>query len=198
MTSAYRPEFVDALKLLAGAFDEVVQAGFSRPVLVGGAAVEFYTGGAVVSGDFDVVTPAAQDELESALLRRGFVRPEGVGVLKRGLHHPTLGMGVEVVSGYLFNGASDESRVKLVTLEGALAVAFPPVEDLIADRMGQFGATGKDLEMLEQAVILYKIASYSLASVLDAAYLDRRIKQETLGVYSLEFLIEQADDRNDA
>ena len=35
-----------------------MQAGYPRPILVGGAAVEFYTGGAVVSGDFDIVTPA--------------------------------------------------------------------------------------------------------------------------------------------
>jgi hypothetical protein len=56
VSDTYRPEFVAALALLAEAFEEVVVAGFERPVLVGGAAVEFYTGGAVASGDFDVVT----------------------------------------------------------------------------------------------------------------------------------------------
>jgi hypothetical protein len=56
--ATYRPEIVEALNLLAAAFNDVVAAGYARPVLVGGAAVEFYTGGAVVSGDFDVVTAA--------------------------------------------------------------------------------------------------------------------------------------------
>ncbi len=54
----YRREFVEALVLLADAFERVVASGHARPVLVGGAAVEFYTGGAVVSGDFDVVPDA--------------------------------------------------------------------------------------------------------------------------------------------
>jgi hypothetical protein len=65
--NTYRPEYLEALRLLADAFGDVVGAGFMRPVLVGGAAVEFYTGSAVVSGDFDVVTDA-QRELEQALL----------------------------------------------------------------------------------------------------------------------------------
>jgi hypothetical protein len=124
------------LKLLAQAFNDVITAGYSSPIIVGGAAVEFYTGGAVTSGDFDIVTDA-QRELENALLVRGFVRPSGPGALVRGLHHPTLGIGVEIVSGALFDGASDENRVVLVTAEGG-EIAFPPIEDLIADRMGQF------------------------------------------------------------
>ncbi len=111
--ATYRPEFVEALKLLAAAFGEVVKAGYKQPVIVGDAAVEFYTGGNVVSGDFDVVTEAKQ-ELETALLARGFVRPSGVGALLRGVLHPTLGIGVEVVSGDLFDGASDESRLRVV------------------------------------------------------------------------------------
>jgi len=46
----YRPEFLNALRLLGEAFDDVVKAGHGRPVLVGGAAVEFYSGGALVEG----------------------------------------------------------------------------------------------------------------------------------------------------
>lgn len=88
--TTYRSEFVAALALLAEAFDDVVAAGYERPIIVGGAAVEFYTGGAVASGDFDVLT-AGQKELEAALLHRGFVRPSGPGVLTRGLYHPQLG-----------------------------------------------------------------------------------------------------------
>lgn len=105
-------------------------------------------------------------------------------------------MGVEVVSGDLFDGASDASRVILVPVGGS-AVAFPPIEDLIADRMGQFACTGKDLEMLGQAIILYKVSTYSLAKPLDRAYLDCRIKQETADEHDLAFLIERANDPSD-
>lgn len=122
--------------------------------------------------------------------------PPVLGSLLRGLLHPALGIGVEVVSGELFDGASDQSRVVLVELSAESKVAMPPVEDLIADRMGQFATTNKDLEMLGQAVILYEIASATLVSSLDEAYLDQRIKHETAGQYDLRFLIAKANDRN--
>lgn len=195
--STYRPEFVAALSLLADAFDEVVAAGCERPIIVGGAAVEFYTGGAVTSGDFDVLT-AAQAELETALLRRGFVRPRGPGTLLRGLLHPGLGIGFEVVSGHLFDGAADRTRTRIVPIDAG-AVRFPPVEDMIADRMGQFAAPDRgDAEMLGQAVALYRIARTNLEDPLDTQYLDARIKHETAGSCDLQFLIEKADEANNA
>jgi hypothetical protein len=182
--STYRPEFVGALELMAEAFDEVVAAGFERPIIVGGAAVEFYTGGAVVS----------QRELEAALLRRGFERPAGPGTLLRGVHHSSLGIGVEVVSGQLFDGAADKMRVRVVSV-GSSEVRLPPVEDMIADRMGQFAAPDLgDQLMLRQAIILYRIARRNLEDPLDQDYLDSRIRQETLGHYDLGFLAEKADE----
>jgi len=193
----YRPEFVEALRLLAEAFADVVKAGYGRPVIVGGAAVEFYTGGAVVSGDFDVVT-AAQVELENALIARGFQRPSGPGMLLRGVLHPRLGIGVEVVSGYLFDGATDKARIRVVSVSPG-EVNLPPVEDMIADRLGQFaGSNKRDREMLDQAAVLYQIARYDLDHPLDEAYLDTRIKHESSGVCDLRFLIEKANETDDA
>lgn len=66
--------------------------GFARPVLVGGAAVEFYTGGAVVSGDFDIVA-GSLGPIEAALIELGFVRENRQGHLLRGLYHPALLIG---------------------------------------------------------------------------------------------------------
>lgn len=80
---AYRPEFIEAFLLIADAVEEMFAKGLSRPVLVGGAAVELWTGSALVSGDFDFVTEH-RVEFEEALLRRGFERPHGVGQLMRG------------------------------------------------------------------------------------------------------------------
>jgi hypothetical protein len=65
----FRKEYIEALELLGRAFDEMARAGFERPILVGGGAVEFYTAGGVVSGDFDIVTPTS-GELDLAFLKR--------------------------------------------------------------------------------------------------------------------------------
>ncbi len=44
----FREEYVKALELLAKAFECVAAKGRERPVIVGGAAVEFYTGGKIL------------------------------------------------------------------------------------------------------------------------------------------------------
>jgi hypothetical protein len=119
-------------------------------------------------------------------------------VLLRGLHHPEFGIGVEVVSGHLFDGASDRARVRVVPV-GQGSIAIPPVEDLIADRMGQYAApTQHDREMLGQAITLYRIARQNLEDPLDEEYLDRRIKAETLGECDIRSLIEKIDEADDA
>jgi hypothetical protein len=45
----YRPEFEAALRTFAAISQAMADQGLSRPVLVGGAAVEFYTLGAIRS-----------------------------------------------------------------------------------------------------------------------------------------------------
>jgi hypothetical protein len=90
---AFRAEFTEALGLLAVACDRMVGRAHKRPVIVGGAAVEFYTGSAVVSGDFDFVTDA-QGAFEEILIELGFRREDRVGRLLRGLYHPDLEIGV--------------------------------------------------------------------------------------------------------
>jgi hypothetical protein len=47
----WRPEFLDALHMLARVSEGMAARGLPRPVLVGGGAVEFYTGSAVMTGD---------------------------------------------------------------------------------------------------------------------------------------------------
>jgi hypothetical protein len=170
----------------------VVAAGHARPVLVGGGAVEFYTGGTITSGDFDLVT-GAQSALEAALVEVGFRREDRAGRLLRGLYHPTLAIGVEVVSGTLFDGSTDRGRILIVEI-GGHELALPPVEDMIADRMGQHAATSRGVpEMLQQAVALFL-----LAEEVDQTYLDRRIRDETVGRFGLaDLLLQAADDAQD-
>ncbi len=183
----YRPEFEAALRLLARISAGMDSAGYRPPVLVGGAAVEIYTRGAVNTGDFDLAC-GRQDVLEGLMQRHGFVRPSGPGNATRGWVHPELRLGFEVVSDTLLDGMADREMVQVVELapDGAIAVIAP--EDIIADRMGQY-ASGSAPEMLGQARALF-----ALCEGLDIAYMDRRIREETGGSYAVQDLEDQTGD----
>lgn len=73
-------------------------------------------------------------------------------------------------------------------LEAALAafarvIHVIAVEDMIADRMGQY-ASGTARDMLQQARALA-----SLSERLDLDYMERRIRYETAGDYGIEDVI---------
>jgi hypothetical protein len=176
--SLYRPEFEAALRAFARASEAMKSNGFEAPVLVGGAAVELYSGSAITTGDFDVVT-GRQDAFEDALLAQGFARPNGPGHTLLGWVHPDLQLGFEVVSRTLLDGLADRERVQLVELEPDGDVAVISVEDMIADRMGQY-ASGTAPDMLAQARTLF-----TLHPDADLAYLDRRIREETSGDHDI-------------
>src|SRR5687768_12126651 len=95
----------------------MVARGLGRPVLVGGGAVEFYTGSAVMTGDIDLTSPV-QPELEEEMQRLGLVRPAGAGQSLRGWVHPDLGLGFEVVGS---STMGDPARIRLVQPIGETA-----------------------------------------------------------------------------
>lgn len=184
--TAYRDEFLHAISLLAEAFDEVTKQGYPRPILVGGAVIELYVGLEAASGDFDVIYEMPQ-VLRDSLARHGFQpslkNPNGA------LVNPETGMAVELVSGPLFNGMSDRSRLVLYRMKGG-AVLVPPIEDMIADRMGQNASAPRGVPaMRDQAIKLYR-----LAEDLDTVYLDRRIREESCNEHTLDTLREWADE----
>ena len=182
MPAPYRPEFEAALRLFARVSETMAELGYSRPILVGGAAAEFYSKSAINTGDFDLCTPR-QDELEAELVKVGFVRPKGPGQLTRGWIHPELKLGFEVVADTPLDGAFDHDTLALVENleEGAFVIIS--VEDLIADRMGQY-ASRTAPEHLGQAQTLF-----SLHTSIDTAYLEKRIRYETHNEYGIEALI---------
>jgi hypothetical protein len=181
VNSPYRPEFEAALRLFARVSEAMVIRGLPRPVLVGGAAVELYSASAIVTGDFDICTPR-QDAFEEEMQRVGFVRPSGPGVATRGWVHPELKLGFEVVTDRLLDGMADSNRVRLFTLPPDGDAAVMSVEDMIADRVGQY-ASGTAREMLGQAKALFRL--YSDA---DLEYLEERIRYESGGDYGLDIL----------
>lgn len=183
--SAYRPEFTAALRLLARISTAMDHAGHRPPILVGGAAVEIYTRGAVTTGDFDLAC-GRQDVLEQTMQAEGFVRPSGPGMMTRGWIHPELRLGFECVADTLLDGLADRDMVQIIELgaDGAIAVIAP--EDIIADRMGQY-ASGSAPEMLGQARALF-----AFCEGLDLSYMERRISEETSGNHGLSDLQAEA------
>jgi hypothetical protein len=178
MTSPYRPEFEAALRLFARVSEAMKARGFRAPVLVGGAAVEIYSLSTINTGDFDIST-GAQDVFEEELRRVGFIRPSGVGMATRGWIHPELKLGFEVVSSTLLDGMADREKVELLDFAPDGEVAVLAVEDIIADRMGQF-ASGTAHEMREQAQKLF-----ILHNEADLDYMDQRIRYESGGDYGV-------------
>jgi hypothetical protein len=179
--SLYRPAFEAALSLYARISDAMAATGRERPVLVGGAAVEIYSLGAVNTGDFDIVT-GAQPVFEAILQDHGFVRPTGSGVATRGWIHPDLQLGFEVVSATLLDGQADRDRIRPIRIGDSGTIHVIAVEDMIADRMGQY-ASGTAREMLQQACMLAR-----LSESLDLHYMESRIRYETAGDYGVEDL----------
>jgi hypothetical protein len=178
--SPWRPEFLSALELFARLSEAMRARGLPRPILVGGGAAEYYSASALMTGDIDVTTPV-QEELEEEAQRLGFVRPSGAGKSLRGWIHPDLGFGFEVVASSPMDGSVDAAHLVLVddVVDGA-SFALISVEDLIADRMGQF-ASGTAPEMLFQARKLLELHPDA-----DRGYLERRIRCESRGDYGIE------------
>jgi hypothetical protein len=143
-------------------------------VLVGGAATAIYTSGVFPSGDFDFV--AGNDAaFANAVASFGFRREDRPGFLKVGYYHPDHpGFGFQQVSGRLFDGKAEPGRLVRMIVTPPSAVMLPSMEDMIADRMGQYAvASPTDDSRLRQARMLFK-----LAKTLDTAYLRRRILDE--------------------
>jgi hypothetical protein len=180
MTSAYRPEFEAALRLFARISQAMHERGLPRPILVGGAAVELWSSSAVSTGDFDICTPV-QPELEEEMQRFGFIRPSGPATMLKGWIHPDLHLGFEVVADVPMDGNVDPAHLHLVQPIGETArFRVISVEELIADRMGQY-ASGTAPDRLEQARLLL-----ALHPDADVAYLERRIREESSGDFGIE------------
>lgn len=180
LPDGFTPEFVEALRLLGSAMEEVTAAGQQCPVLVGGAALELWTTGRYVSGDFDLVGVDPRP-MEEALIKRGFRREDRRGHLRRGLYHPTLDIGVEFVSGRLFDGNADPNHLRLVTIGQDSRVLVIPVEDVIADRLGQYASHPRS----SKAMLMQAVQAWLLAPEVDRDYLDQRIRTETAGTLDL-------------
>ena len=106
--------------------------------------------------------------------------------LTRGWVHPQLRLGFEVVGSALLDGLAERDRAILFELSSGDRLIVISIEDLIADRLGQF-ASGSAPEMLGQARTIF-----NLHNDLDMAYMERRIRAETAGDHGIEILTNAA------
>lgn len=147
-------------------------------VVVGGHAAEFYTQGAYVTGDIDLVC-GARDVLEEILLFWGFQRHE------RGWAHREMDLFVEAPAGSLM--PEEQKRVYEAEVPGAigLAVHYYGIEDLTVDRLnaGVHWRSRDDLRCAKEFLRIHW-------ERVDWDYLKKRCREEkTLG--ALESLEEQ-------
>jgi hypothetical protein len=169
---SYRPEFLAALDLLARASQILEQAGKPRPILVGGAVVEFDTLSQIMSGDLDLV--AADDEaLAAALAAAGFVRENRQGRRAGGWFHPNLPIAVDCVSSRYYDGRGDRTRIRAVAMPSG-DVLMAPLEEIVADRIGQWEASDRRNEALREQIALL----LALAPQFDEEYVKRRVKED--------------------
>ena len=97
--------------------------------------------------------------------------------------HPDIGLGFEVVGNSPMGGGVASTELVMVQpVPGEPEMVILSVEDMIADRMGQY-ASGTGREMLGQARELY-----ALPVRFERAYLDRRFREESCGDYGVEDL----------
>ena len=170
--SAYRPEFEAALRLFARVSEAMHERGLPRPILVGGAAAELYSTSALTTGDFDLCSPY-QPELEQEMQTLGFVRPSGAGMKTKGLVHPGLALGFEVVATTPMDGSVDRAHILLVQPIGESAqFRVISVEDLIADRMGQY-ASGTARDRLYRRSCCYRFTPTSIWSIWSGEFVKK-------------------------
>jgi hypothetical protein len=121
------------------------------------------------------VVAAADETFDRVMADYGFRQEDRAGRLLVGYYHPAIPtIGVQLVSGRLFEGRTDLQRITLLPIEGGGTIALAPIEDMIADRLGQYAASNdRDDDMLEQARLLLQ-----LAGEIDLEYLTKRVLEE--------------------
>lgn len=99
----------------------------TKPVIVGGAAVEFYTAGGYATADIDIVYPS--EPLEPIFKKLGLKKEN------RYWYSEELGIVVEAPSAYL----EAEARKRVVKVKVAnMEVELLGIEDLVIDRLNAY------------------------------------------------------------
>ena len=137
----WRKSFLSALDLLAQAGARL-PFGVPDPVLWGGSAVEFYTGGLWPAADLEVVGCDAR-LLTSELFAVGFRWSDRPRHAERGLWHPELDIGIDIIEARAALSGAEQSNALVVVLDldpsgpmDEASLKVTGIEDLIAQQVG--------------------------------------------------------------
>ncbi|NPA54680.1 MAG: hypothetical protein GXO21_08465 [Aquificae bacterium] len=96
------------------------------PIIVGGSALEIYTGGFYLTGDIDLVSPYKK-ELENIILSSSFFKKVGKNLIS-----DELGLFVEIVDEKL---AGSLDKINTISINENFDIKVIGLEDLIIDRL---------------------------------------------------------------
>ncbi len=123
----------------------VTLLGGERPILVGGGAIEFYTGIRFATGDLDLIAPDRKSTT-LALEALGFEKPPNF----RHFVNRSISALVEIHGSKL---KASEQPLELVYRKVPLLLVSP--EDCIADRLDSYRKFGSTLDFLNAFLISY-------------------------------------------
>lgn len=119
------PDPVERLLVAASIVASELEPGGIIPVVVGGSAVEFYTRGAYLTIDIDLILPGSQ-MIDEVLKSLGFQRTAGASYI-----HPVADVVIDLPKEPL---EGDPDRITQVVVKGRTAYIIG-LEDAIVDRL---------------------------------------------------------------
>lgn len=158
---------LDKVMLFTAVLTKELDAYGIRPILVGGAALEFYTQGSYMTLDVDLVI-RGREQAQKVLSAMGFNRGPG----EKSWYNEDLELSVEIPDDTL---AGSMERLTIVELEDDLTVYVIGIEDLIIDRLNAY-KWWKSLSDGEWATATMVIHYQDL----DFEYLNLRSKEELI------------------
>lgn len=171
--------FSKKIKIIAVLTSAIKESLNLTPVVVGGQAVEFYTGGGYATMDVDMICEASTEQIGKILEKLGFYRDNKYWILDSN----KLDLAIETPSGPLA-GADD----KLMELKIAQHTAyFIGVEDIIIDRLNAYVHWNEKWQ--EEWILGMMVSNYQ---DIDWEYLNKRANQESVND-SLKRMIDKTE-----
>ncbi|MFW5979626.1 MAG: DUF6036 family nucleotidyltransferase [Halanaerobium sp.] len=171
--------FSKKLKIIAVLTSAIKEKLNLTPVVVGGQAVEFYTGGGYATMDVDMICETSTKKIAEVIEKLGFYRDNKYWILDSN----KIDLAIETPSGPLA-GSVD----KLMELEiGQHTAYFIGIEDIIIDRLNAYVHWNEKWQ--EEWILGMLVSNYD---DIDFEYLHKRAGEERINDY-LTKMIKKAE-----
>lgn len=171
--------FSKKLKIIAVLTSAIKEKLNLTPVVVGGQAVEFYTGGGYATMDVDIICETSTKKIAEVIEKLGFYRDNKYWILDSN----KIDLAIETPSGPLA-GSVD----KLMELEiGQHTAYFIGIEDIIIDRLNAYVHWNEKWQ--EEWILGMLVSNYD---DIDFEYLHKRAGEERINDY-LTKMIKKAE-----